>query len=262
MDHQSSTMPVEAQNPAHAFYRDALALLDGAAVPYVVGGGYAMTFHTGIPRQTKDLDIFVRPDDKDRALDTLAAAGYRTEITWPHFLCKALNGPAFVDILYNSGNGLSPVDDEWFTNAISGEMLGRSVLVCPAEEILWTKAFVQDRDRFDGGDVAHLLLARGDKFDWPRLLRRFGSHQRVLLAHLVLYGYIYPSQRWRVPAWVMEELITGMADEPVVYEPICQGTFLAQKQFLHDVRVWEYIDARLKPEGPLTPYEISTLTAA
>ena len=61
-----------------------------------------------------------------------------------------------------------------------------------------------ERERYDGADVAHLLRAHGDRLDWPRLLRRFGPHWRVLLSHLVLFGFIYPGERALVPAWVMD----------------------------------------------------------
>src|ERR687889_386686 len=90
----------------------------------------------------------------------------------------ALQGESFIDILYNSGNGLCPVDDEWLTNAQEVEVLGYPSRIVPPEEQLWTKAFVQDRDRYDGADVAHLILAQGARFDWQRLLRRFRGHER------------------------------------------------------------------------------------
>ena len=65
----------------------------------------------------------------------------------------------------------------------------------PAEEQLWSKAFVQDRDRFDGADVIHLILRAAAKIDWDSSPRFAGGHERVLLAHLILFGYAYPSER-------------------------------------------------------------------
>ena len=50
-----------------------------------------------------------------------------------------------------------------------------------------------ERERYDGADVAHIILAYGDRMDWRRLIDRFGRYWRVLLSHLVLYGFIYPS---------------------------------------------------------------------
>src|SRR5688572_5153938 len=159
--------PVEPESRTRQFYVDAMRILDDAGLPYLVGGGYAMAHYTGIRRNTKDLDLFVKPSDQEQILATLAQAGYKTEYFYPFWIAKALSDESFIDILYNSGNGLCPVDDEWFTHSTAAEILGHPVRLVPAEEQLWSKAFVQDRDRFDGADVNHLILNLGDRMDWP-----------------------------------------------------------------------------------------------
>src|SRR2546430_6624180 len=198
-----------------------------------------MASYAGIARNTKHRDLFIRPSDRDRALDLLKDAGYRTEFFYEFWISKALSGEAFVDILYHSGNGLSPVDDEWFKHSIEHEILGYRTRLVPVEEQLCSKAFVQDRDRYDGTDVAHLLLARADKMDWQRLLRRFAHHERVLFAHLILFGYIYPSEKHNIPARVMEHLIDAMKREPAnVNQRICWGTNISQKGYGTPLREW------------------------
>ena len=52
---------------------------------------------------------------------------------------------------------------------------------------------------FGGADVLHLLNACAETLDWSRLTRRFGRHWRVLFAHLTLFGFVYPSERCRIP---------------------------------------------------------------
>jgi len=238
---------------------DALLALDQAGVPYVVGGGYAMAHYTGIRRSTKDLDIFVKPEDSDRTLTVLTAAGYKTEFFMQFWIAKAIHGESFIDILYNSGNGICVVDDEWISNAKPITIHGYGTRLIPAEEQLWSKAFVMDRDRFDGTDVIHLILARGKEFDWQRLLRRFKGHERVLLAHLILFGYAYPSERDIVPAWVLDQLQAQVRDEQPTGEKVTFGTNMAQKGYgtaLHD---WGFKDGRLQPHGPLTPEQVAQL---
>jgi hypothetical protein len=88
------------------FYLDALTVLSQAKVPYLLGGAYAFAHYTGIERHTKDLDLFVHPADAPRALNELARAGYRTEITFSHWLGKAFSSDDFVDVIFSSGNGL------------------------------------------------------------------------------------------------------------------------------------------------------------
>jgi hypothetical protein len=252
--------PIEPDPKTRAFYVDALRILDDAGLDYAVGGGYAMAYYTGIARNTKDLDIFVREADHKPILKTLAKAGYRTEYFYPFWIAKALSGDSFIDILYNSGNGLCPVDDDWFRHAIPAEVLGYKTRLVPPEEQLFSKAFVQDRDRFDGADVNHLVLACGGEFDWKRLLNRFGPHKRVLLAHLVLFGYAYPTERDRVPKWVMDHLIKALDENPCPPgRQVCYGPNISQRGYLPDVNEWKWLDGRIKPHGPLTRSEVAQL---
>jgi hypothetical protein len=122
------------------------------------------------------------------------------------------------------------------------------VKLCPPEETIWSKASIMERERFDGADVAHLLRACAPGLDWKRLVRRFGPHWRVLLSHLVLFGFVYPGERWRIPAAVMRELterLTRETDTPAPDERLCYGTVLSRAQYLTDIETWGYKDARL-----------------
>jgi hypothetical protein len=257
--------PIEPDRATRDFYVAALRKLDEANVPYVVGGGYAMAYYTGIARNTKDLDIFLRPADRDRCLSTLAAAGYRTEFFYPFWIAKAIDPKtdAFIDILYSSGNGLCTVDDDWFVNTPIVEVHGYPTRLVPAEEQLWSKAFVQDRDRFDGADVIHLIFGQAGKLNWKRLLRRFEGHERVLLAHLLLFGYAYPHDRDCIPAWVTDQLQAAVADDQPHLNgngKLCRGTFLAQRSYGTALNDWGYVDGRLQPNGgPLNADEVAQL---
>jgi hypothetical protein len=268
-------MPTLIAAPAHAspeapaaetreFYQRSLSLLERAGIPFLIGGGYAMAHYTGIVRQAKDLDLFCRPLDRDRVLDVLSEeGGYRTDLTWPHFLAKAMHGEAFIDVIYRSGNGLCDVDDAWFAHASSGEVWGQRVSICPIEETLWSKAYVQERDRFDGADVAHLILRRGESIDWRRLVGRFAADgaERVLLAHLILFGFIYPSERERVPEWVVEELQEAVRGETATDEKVCRGTLLSKYMYVTPVDCWGFEDVRLAPRGILTAEDVAHFVA-
>src|SRR4029077_121862 len=105
-------------------YRDALEMLNRGGVPYLVGGTYAFQYYAGICRTTKDFDIFARPRDVRRVLDVLTRCGFRTEIAFHHWLAKAHHGDKFIDVIFNSGNGVAEVDDEWFAHAVDETVLG------------------------------------------------------------------------------------------------------------------------------------------
>ena len=249
-------------DPASAFYVDALATLDEADIGYLIGGTFAFARYAKIDRETKDLDVFVRPEDCRRALALFETAGYRTELPYPHWLGKVHSEDHFMDVIFSSGNGVARVDDLWFAHAIDADIFGFPVRLCPAEEMVWSKAFVQERERFDGADVAHLVRELGPSLDWDRLLARFGDHWRVLFAHLVLFGYMYPDRRGQVPAWVMKELGRRLATDRT--EPdnhVCNGTLLSREQYVVDLQAG-YRDGRLQPHGPMTQGEIDLWTAA
>src|SRR5207237_634817 len=182
-----------------AFYRRALQVLVEAKVPFLVGGAFAHACFTGIRRATKDLDLFIRRDDYERVAQLAGRQGWRAELAFPHWLAKVYAGQEFIDLIFNSGNGVTPVDDRWFRNNRRAAVLGVPVRLANIEDSLLSKAFIMERERFDGADIAHLVLANAERLDWQTMLDRFGSHWRILLAHLLLFGYIYPGERDRVP---------------------------------------------------------------
>ena len=248
---------------AIACYAGGLRALHAGGVPFLVGGAYAFARYTGIVRHTKDVDLFVRAADLPRALSALAAAGFRTEVTYSHWLAKAFRGHYFIDLIFNSGNGRGPVADDWFNGALDEVIFGELVELCAPEDLLWSKAFIMERDRFDGADINHLVLACADRLDWPRLLARFAGHWRVLYAHLILFGFAYPGERDRVPGWVMDDLAGRLRAELAVRPPshrVCQGVLLAATQYLPDVERWGYEDARLEPHGTLTREQVDEWT--
>ena len=247
------------------FYRRSLQQLNASGTPFLVGGGYAFSRYTGIERHTKDFDVFVLPEDCQRVLEILADNGCQTDLTFPHWLGKAFRGDDVVDVIFSSGNGEAPVDDRWFDYAVADVVLGIPVRLCPAEEMIWQKALIMERERFDGADVAHMLRARAGQLDWRRLVERFGSHWRVLLSHLVLFGFIYPAERNWVPSWVTNALLDRLAlelREPPPTDQLCQGTIISREQYLVDISRWGYRDARLPPSGTMSRAAIAHWTAS
>jgi hypothetical protein len=246
-----------------SFYRRVLRHLSDSRAPFLVGGTYALTHWTGINRTTKDLDLFVRPEDAESIYESLRSAGFQVEVFAPHWLAKAKEGELLVDVIHSSGNGVARVDHLWLTHAERGEVLGMEVRFCPPEEMIWSKSFIMERERYDGADVAHILEARGGNMDWERLLWRFGDHWRVLFSHLVLFGYVYPGQRTTIPGWLMAELVGRLRREqtnPAEEWGTCRGTLLSRAQYLVDLELG-YSDGRLPPGGPMDPEDIAAWTA-
>lgn len=257
-----SPEPAGTDDPRHA-YTEALRLLASSSIPFLIGGGHGLAQYLDIERKPKDLDVFVCPGDVHRTLGFFEELGYRVELTFPHWLGKVFCRDGVIDVIFSSGNGLARVDREWFAHAREGEVLGVPVKLCPPEEMIWSKAFVQERERFDGADVMHLIHHFGAGLDWRRVLDRFDVHWRVLFGFVVVFGFVYPDQRHRVPAWVVDDLTARFrreqADDPV---GVCNGTLLSREQYLYDVCIGGYQDARMVPPGTMKPEELEIWTAA
>jgi hypothetical protein len=273
----------EVLEPAEReFYLQAMDVLEAAGIPYSVGGAYALAHYAGVIRHTKDLDVFLRRADLLRAFEAFEAADFRTELTHPHWLGKAFAGlpgrvrevdpgpgeemDPFVDLIFRGANGLCEVDDEWLGRVVHGEVVGRPGPLVPPEELLWLKSWVMERHRFDGADVNHLLRSYADRLDWDIVLRRFAANEaeRVLLGHLVFFGYVYPDEAAKV-ADVTEDLFARVRRQPAggaAGVKVCRGPVLAWSQYLVDVREWGYVDGRLKPWGEMTADEVRAWTEA
>jgi hypothetical protein len=250
-------------DPRVDFYVEALGLLETTALPFVVGGAFAHSRYTGRDRDTKDVDVMLRGEDVPNALAAFEDAGYQVEMTFPHWLGKVRRQNQYIDVVFSSGNGVVTVDDEWFVHATPGEVLGIPVALCPAEELLWSSSFVQERERYDGAAVLHLLHARALFFDWERLLSRFASHWPVLLSSLVLFRFAYPDRRADVPDEVMNILIERLRlQRPEPDNPVCLGTLLSREQYLFDIDQLGYADARLRPHGSMTQEHAEIWTRA
>ena len=229
-------------------------MLSDAAVPFLVGGSHAFLEYTGIVRNTKDFDLFVRHADVDRAMGALRDAGYRTELTFPHWLGKAWQHDDFVDLVFNSGNGVCPVDDGWFEHAVETQVLGMPVKIVPCEELLWQKAFIMERERFDGADIMHILRARSRNLAWDRLLQRFGDRWPLLYTYLVFFSFVYPSDAHGLPGVVLDDLAARHAAQRASppAERVCHGTLVSRAQYLIDIGQYGYADARLAPRGSMS----------
>lgn len=258
-----------------SFYREVLEGLADAEIPFLIGGAFAVEVYTDIGGRTKDLDLFMLPADVQRTLRAMRRRGFQAKEVASHWLAKIGRDDDFVDIISGSGNGLAVVDEGWFEHARPTEVLGFEVQLIPVEEMIWSKGFIMERERFDGADIAHLVRAQGRTLDWRRLIDRFGERWRVLLAHLTLFDFIYPSEHGRIPGWVRRELLEraiadSVADEdaaePSGEEPdeaaplLCNGTLLSRAQYLPDLERFGYLDGRLEPHGALDEAEIERET--
>lgn len=164
---------------------DTVQVLDGENVPYVFMGGIGAATH-GRPRWTHDIDVFVRPEDAGRVLRALAAAGFRTEQTYPDWLYKAYKHDILVDVIFKSLGGIL-LDDEMLERASREQFMGLEVCVMAPEDLLVVKAVVHDEHMPRHWHDALAIISRCD-LDWDYVVRRARRHGARRVLSLMLYA--------------------------------------------------------------------------
>lgn len=169
----------------------ALSTLDVSGVRFAVMGGIAATALGG-QRFTHDIDVFVRPEDADRALDALARAGFEPERTDPNWLYKAMHAGVTVDIIFKSA-GAVYFDEAMIEHSVKVDFRGRTIPVLAPEDLFIMKALVLNEHSLslDAHCMRHLNdllgIVRSRDLDWDYLLSRARLGPRRLLG-LLLYA--------------------------------------------------------------------------
>jgi hypothetical protein len=243
---QDKALPVSSSTPPafckqqESLFREVIELLEQNHVPFVISGAFALHEHTGIWRDTKDLDLFLPAQEVGHALRLLENDGFKTEVKDPVWLAKAMRDGFFVDLITGMSNAVLRVDYSWIRHASRAQVFGMSVRVLAPEELIASKIFVTRRERFDGADICHVIYGTRGKFDWQRLLSLIGDHWEMLFWCLVLYHYVYPANSDYVPAEIWTELVHRFRVE--LAHPNkgsnFRGSLIDDKMFAIDVAEW------------------------
>ena len=241
LDASSFEPPPEAVD----FYVESLRLLNESGVPFLLSGTYALSCFTGIVRPTKDLDVFCKPSDAPKILAFFKARGYDIEVEDERWIGKVWKGEHFFDVIFNISSASIPITDEWFQNVYEAEVYGTCVRITPPTEFVLSKVFLQTRYRYDGADVAHVILKKHGEIDWQRLLNAMELYWEVLLIQILNFRFIYPTERDLIPRWLFDELverIKAQAELPPAGIRICRGRLLSPTDFVVDVSEWGFAD--------------------
>lgn len=223
-----------------ALFCEVLGHLNRVDLPYVIAGAFALQQHTGIWRNTKDLDLFLPAQAVPDALHHLEEQGFEIEICDPVWLAKAHRDGFYVDLITGMSNAVITVDQSWIDRGAESMVLGVRARVLAAEELIASKLFVNFRERFDGADIVHIVYGTKGRLDWTRLRQLVGQHWELLLWELILFHYVYPSQQHYVPRDVWNDLLTRLhsqLDSPLA-QPAFRGSLIDEKMFAIDVREW------------------------
>jgi hypothetical protein len=229
---------------ANTFYREALEMLNNSEANYMLGGAFAFFHYTGIFRDTKDLDVFCKSSEYPKIMKFFSEKGYRTELTDVRWLAKIFKDDYYIDIIFDTVNSIVRVDDCWYQYAVKADFKGLNVQLIAPEELIWAKVYVQNRERFDGADVNHIILKKGKELDWKRLMVHLEQHWHLLLSQLINFQFVYPSDFHDIiPRWVFDELMERAHEQydlPPSQEKVCRGPIIDQTQYSTDIKEWNY----------------------
>lgn len=237
---ETSSVPLVIPAEQQSLFREILTLFESHRLPYTVAGAFALREHTGICRDTKDLDLFLTAESAAVALQLLRDDGFECEICDPVWLFKAHRDGFFVDLITGMSNATIVVDDAWIQRSTPAQVWGVSTRVLAGEELICSKLFVTRRERFDGADIAHIIYGTHGRLDWSRILQLTGENWEILLWALVLFRYVYPAQTQYVPIDVWTDLLNRFGEAVAVPDPNApfRGSLIDDKMFAIDVNEW------------------------
>jgi hypothetical protein len=149
-----------------ATLKKAAAALREAGVPFLLGGSLA-SWARGGPETRHDLDLMLKHEDVERALDALREAGMRADDPPEEWLVKAWDGEVLVDLIF-SPKGL-PIDDEVIARGEDMSVLSMQMRVMAIEDVLTTRlmAVTEHNLRFEG--LLPIARALREQIAWPKV---------------------------------------------------------------------------------------------
>jgi hypothetical protein len=180
--------------------KSAAAALEAERIPFAVGGGMG-AWARGGPPSSNDVDLMLKREDAERALDALARAGMRPERPPEQWLLKAYDGDVLIDLIFE------PVGMR-VTDAVleRGDRLnvdGMMVPVMALDDIMVTKLLALDEHECDYPGLLEMARALREQIDWPGLRARTSSSPFAEAFFVIAEGLeIAPA----------EEALTGRGD--------------------------------------------------
>jgi predicted nucleotidyltransferase len=184
----------------------------------MLGGGFAMASYTGRWRNTKDIDFYIRHEDREKVVEALSKAGftdYFDQLAYDrNWIYRSTRDGVIVDNIWAMANQRAQVDEHWFEHAPEIAIHGERLKVVPLEEFVWCKLYILQRDHCDWTDVMNVLFAAGTRMNWDRLLGRLEDDWPLLKALLTVYGWVCPRRARLLPDGLRRKLKLAAPEIP------------------------------------------------
>ena len=187
-------------------------------IPFALGGGLALGVYTQQFRRSKDLDIYIEPQHRQRIIGMMTECGL--EDLFPEkeyvrdWIYRGHRGDIIVDAIWAMANKRANVDSWWVEGGPEVELFGSTYRVIPAEELMWSKLYVLQRDRCDWPDIMNLIQATGPTLDWEHLLWRVGEDRPLVKGVLSVFSWLCPESAARIPSRIQDKLGLSLSGKP------------------------------------------------
>jgi hypothetical protein len=205
LDRWSETIP----DDQWTIYQQVIDRAQSKGIPFALGGAFAVATYTGSWRNTKDLDLYVLPGDREEMLGVLAECGlgdYYEKLPYDRWwIYRGYLGTTIVDVIWAMANHRAQIDELWLSGP-STTVRGRDVKVLPPEALVWDKLYIMQRERCDWPDVLNLLYYAGPHLDWEYLLCRIGEDCPLVAGALSVFAWLSPGRAGELPEWIWGRL--------------------------------------------------------
>lgn len=202
-------------NEEWAVYEPVLQEVIRRQIPFALGGAFAVATYTGCWRNTKDLDLYVLPEHRERMIAALTDLGFTDYFDKKGYdrwwIYRSDREGTIIDVIWAMANHRQQIDDLWMAGP-EVTLRGERVKVLPAEAMIWDKCYIMQRDRCDWPDVLNLLYAAGPDLQWKMLLDRIGDDLPLIAGALSVFRWIAPGRAAELPEWLWERVGLGPAE--------------------------------------------------
>jgi hypothetical protein len=158
------------------------SVLKQAEIPFALGGSFAVYAHGG-HSSDHDVDFLLREQDKDRALEELAAVGFSVEQPPEDWLVKVFDDGRMVDLIYRPVE--SPVTDATLRDIVMRPVESINMPVVSASQLMVHKLLSYTQHYCDFATGLPLARSLREQIDWERV-RRETAQSPYAEAFLVL----------------------------------------------------------------------------
>jgi hypothetical protein len=144
------------------------AALKQAGIPFALAGSFAVYAHGG-HSSDHDVDFLIREQDKDRALEELAAVGLEVEQPLEDWLVKVYDDGRMVDLIYRPVE--SPVTDATLADAEMLSVEAINMPVASATQLMVHKLLSYTEHYCDFATGLPIARSLREQIDWNRVRR-------------------------------------------------------------------------------------------